>query len=446
MENRRQSTFFIIHRVLTDASLSKIRALSSVQNIMKDFKFYIADHQWNENQFDTTRIGWITSINPTYYNREQAQIKFNNLLHSKLKALGCKLKIPVFHLVFVSPTVKTERGQTVSTKAYPIELLAENSVQMLHVLKALLGKEKTIFVPYSLRSKFPAAYTQAIKFQTQNMNQTCVVVLQNISVDTMFYIGPPYISTINGVLDLLADSKVTENGRHTVLVEQAAFKRIRKTISQNLEAWIVAHVSIDALPTKEQFMGHPRVKPIYDDGMSSGENLWMSASNASFLSMDLSLVRDHAYFDESTNIAHVFTYADITLATNQNASLSNVTAPSNEFIQDTTSEMTEMESRQKQELEDMAEAHRIATEKAEKLAEEQRQEIVLLKAQREEDIRIAQEKWEADSCIADTKVKAQENATRILRHETDERFQSLQNQMIEMMATFKAAFSSKENK
>jgi hypothetical protein len=193
-------------------------------------------------------------------------------------------------------------------------------------------------------------------------------------------------------------------------------------------------------------MGHPRVKPIYDDSMSSGENSWMSASNASFLSMDLSLVRDHVYFDESMNIAHVFMYADITLATNQNASLSNVTAPSNEFIQDTTSEMAEMESRQKQELEDMAEAHRIATEKAEKLAEEQRQEIVLLKAQREDDIRIAQEKWEADSRIADAKVKAQENATRILRHETDERFQSLQNQMTEMMATFKAAFSSKENK
>ena len=109
---------------------------SSVQNIMKDFKFYITDHQWNENQFDTTRIGWITSINPTYYNREQAQIKFNNLLHSKHKALGSKSKIPVFRLVFVSPTVKTERGQTLSTKAYAIELLAMNSVPMLHVLKA----------------------------------------------------------------------------------------------------------------------------------------------------------------------------------------------------------------------------------------------------------------------------------------------------------------------
>jgi hypothetical protein len=182
--DRRQSTFFIVHRVL---SLSKIRSLHSVQNIMKDFKFYITDHQWNENQFDLTRIGWITSINPTYYIREQAQIKFNNLLHSTLTTLTRKMKIPVFRLVFVSPMVKTDDDQTVSTKAYAIENLTENSVQMLLVIKTLLGEQKTSFVPYSTKAKFPAAYIQAIKFQTQNMNQTRVVVLQNISANTMFY-------------------------------------------------------------------------------------------------------------------------------------------------------------------------------------------------------------------------------------------------------------------
>ncbi|KAI2496023.1 hypothetical protein MHU86_18496 [Fragilaria crotonensis] len=441
---RRQSTYFIIHRVLTNASLSKMRALHSVQTIMKEFKFYITDHQWNENQFDTTRIGWITSINPTYYNREQAQIKFNNLLHSKLTASHSKMKIPIFRLVFVSPTVNTQDGHMVSTKAYAIEILTEHSVQMLLVLKTLLGEQKTIFVPYSMKAKFPAAYTQAIKFQTQNMNKTRVVVLQNISVDTMFYIGP-YISTINGVLDLLADSKVNENGRHTVLVEHGAFKRIRNTITQNLDVWIVAHVASDALPIEEQFFGTPRVKPIYEDGMSSGENSWLSASNASFLSMDLSLVRDHVYFDESTNIAQVFTYADITMPTHQNKTQCSATS-TNEMTQDVASELTEMESCQKQELEDMAEAHRLATEKAEKLAAEQRQEIALLKAQREDDLRVAQEYREAALRIAEEREKMQEDVTRKIRNETDERIQNLQNQMTEMMENFKAVFGSQDHK
>jgi hypothetical protein len=97
--------------------------------------------------------------------------------------------------------LKTDDDHTASTKAYAIEILMEHSVQMLLVIKTLLGEQKTSFVPYSMKAKFPVAYIQAIKFQTQNMNQTRVVVMQNISVDTMFYIGP-YIRTINGVLDL----------------------------------------------------------------------------------------------------------------------------------------------------------------------------------------------------------------------------------------------------
>jgi hypothetical protein len=61
---RSTSTFFIVHRLFTNVSLSKIRALHAVQRILKEFKFYITDHQWTENQWDTTRIGWITTINP----------------------------------------------------------------------------------------------------------------------------------------------------------------------------------------------------------------------------------------------------------------------------------------------------------------------------------------------------------------------------------------------
>ncbi len=68
---------------------------------------------------------------------------------------------------------------------------------MLHLLKTLLNDTITTFVPYSMRSKFPAAYVQAIKYQTSNMNATRVVVLQNISEAMMFYLGP-YLNAIPG--------------------------------------------------------------------------------------------------------------------------------------------------------------------------------------------------------------------------------------------------------
>jgi hypothetical protein len=220
--------FHIVHRVLTNVSLSKIRALPAVPSIMQEFKFYITDHQWTETQWDTTRIGWITTINPTYYNREQAHIKFNEVLHSKL--LAKKVKIPKFRMSFVSPTVKKD-GNNISTKAYAVEIMAEDSVQMLLVLKTLLSDSMTSFVPYSMRGKYPAAYIQAIKFQTQNMSATTVVVLQNISEAMMFYLGP-HILAIPGTLDLLASPQVDENGRHNVLVEKATFKSVRTTITR----------------------------------------------------------------------------------------------------------------------------------------------------------------------------------------------------------------------
>jgi hypothetical protein len=203
---RRTTTFFIVHCVLTNLSLSKIRSHHAVQRITREFKFYITDHQWTENNWDTTRIGWITTINPTYYNREQAQVKFSELLHSKL--LAKKVKIPMFQMSFVSPTAEKD-GDTISTKAYAIEILSEASVHMLHVLKTLLSDVVTSFVPYSMRSKYPAAYIQAIKFQTQSMNATRVVVLQNISEAMMFYLGP-HICALPGTIDLLASPQVDE--------------------------------------------------------------------------------------------------------------------------------------------------------------------------------------------------------------------------------------------
>lgn len=111
-DERRQSTYFIIHRVLTNVSLTKMRALPAVQSIMTEFKFYITDHQWAENQWDTSRIGWVTTINPQFYNRDQALMNFHQLLQTKLAKLAKKVKLPMFRMAFVSPTLNKAGGNT----------------------------------------------------------------------------------------------------------------------------------------------------------------------------------------------------------------------------------------------------------------------------------------------------------------------------------------------
>jgi hypothetical protein len=93
----------------------------------------------------------------------------------------------MFRMAFTSPSTQRD-GNNASTKAYAIEILTENSVQMLLTLKTILvGDDMTAFVPYSMKGKFPSAYIQAIKFQTSNLNKSRVVVLENISEDMMMF-------------------------------------------------------------------------------------------------------------------------------------------------------------------------------------------------------------------------------------------------------------------
>lgn len=224
------------------------------------------------------------------------------------------------------------------------------------------------------------------------------------------------------------------------LVKKDSFKRIRATISQSLAFWIKTYVSSDAQPAEEQFSGVARVKPIYDDGMSSGENSWMSSSNASFLSMDIQTVRDDDYFAASTNVDRVFTYADITMPNRQaNMTSSNATETTDDITTAVASEITELEIVQKQELERLAESHRVATEKSAKLVEEQRQEIAQLKAQRQEDIASRAQ----EQLVAQAKVAKQDEATSELRLESNEtklELKALRMQMQDMIISFQAAF------
>jgi hypothetical protein len=183
---RRTTTYFILNCIQSTETISTIKALPSVKRIMKEYNCYVTDHQWTETQWDTTRLGFVTNYDPSFFNRTQAAAKFNEFLHSQ--QLAKKTKIPLLRMEFTLPQVK-HTTHMVSTKAYAIEVLQEDSVQMLQVLKALLNSTP-VFVPYSLRQKIPEGYEKAIRYQTQLLTTSMVVILQNITTDMMFYLQP----------------------------------------------------------------------------------------------------------------------------------------------------------------------------------------------------------------------------------------------------------------
>jgi hypothetical protein len=119
------------------------------------------------------------------------------------------------------------------------------------------------------------------------MTTLMVVILQNISSDMMFYLHD-HISQILGVLEiLLASPKVIDTGRYSILVQKSLFTHVWNILNKSLATLISADLPQDAQPMEFQFPGPARVKPLYTNGNSSGENTWMTASYASFMFMDL---------------------------------------------------------------------------------------------------------------------------------------------------------------
>lgn len=104
-----------------------------------------------------------------------------------------------------------------------------------------------------------------------------------------------------GVREILASPKIGESGQYSILVVQDIFKSVRRTLMTSFPPWVKTDIPSDTLPPDNQFMGPARVKPLHDDGLSSGESSWMTQSNVSFMPMDLPTGQEDDYFGSSAN-------------------------------------------------------------------------------------------------------------------------------------------------
>jgi hypothetical protein len=315
---RRSIRHHIVHRIMTTESIASIKQIPAIHQLLNDNSCYLTEHYWNEDTWDTSKIGFVTKLDPSFYNPEQAHTKFTELLKEKIKKLETrtKIKIPLFRMVFASPKIRNSSNQTISTKAYAIEVKHEDTQAMLQTLKSLL-RDTPVFVPFSMRHKFPEGFTKAIKYQTQLLTSTMVIVMQYLHPDMMFHIDE-FIKAIDGVIDIMPDRHAIKTGKYRVQVSQEKFKKSRDTLIQYLPGWCNEYIPDDAYPYPNPFPEQPRVQPIRNDGFSSGENSWMSMSNTSFLSMDLSNVADDDYFSNTTSVTKAFTYAEIVLPAKTN--------------------------------------------------------------------------------------------------------------------------------
>lgn len=176
-------------------------------------------------------------------------MKFNQHLRSLASVKRIK-KIPQFRMVFTSPQIR-HQTHTVSTKAYTIEVLQEDIIPMIEILKLLLNASPE-FVPCTLRRKYPDGCEKVIRYQTQMLTSSLVVILQNITSAMMFYVQL-HNTAIPGVREILPSPKLNDAGRYSVLVDKTEFEGIRKTITHHLPECI-GTVPSYAMPPETRFL------------------------------------------------------------------------------------------------------------------------------------------------------------------------------------------------
>ena len=115
---------YIVHHITTTASIASIKNIPAIHQILRDNYCYLQEHYWNEDAWDTTKIGFVTKMDPNFYNPDQAHTKFTDYLKDQIKKIQgrTKIKIPQFRMVFSSPKIRNDTNQTISTKAYAIEV------------------------------------------------------------------------------------------------------------------------------------------------------------------------------------------------------------------------------------------------------------------------------------------------------------------------------------
>jgi flagellar biosynthesis GTPase FlhF len=149
-------------------------------------------------------------------------------------------------------------------------------MDMLKILKHTY-KKSTEFVPFQMRSKHPDAYCRILSQQTKMIADQHVIVLYNITSDTMYYLSDR-IASIKGVIDLKAVPQGEKEGKYRVLVNKDDFHQARKILQLGLPTWYAEIVAEDAKPHPDRFPGDPEVAQIMSDGYSSGEDSYYSSS------------------------------------------------------------------------------------------------------------------------------------------------------------------------
>jgi hypothetical protein len=207
---------------------------------------------------------------------------------------------PAFKIIHAQPRIKLSgKQQPIKTHAFSVQVQAKDATKMNQFLRKIYEDEH-LYMPYSMKQKFPQAVAQAMLKQNKLIKETWVVVLVGVHRSIMPKLETTLLASM-GVISISNTNRTDKTGRWHVIVHESYFKAIiRKRYTVYLKAWFrdLPEDQLDSIPA-----GFP-IPHIYqkhgyddDDDSSSGHASYMSSCAQSYGSFEDNIGDDHQYFN-----------------------------------------------------------------------------------------------------------------------------------------------------
>jgi hypothetical protein len=284
-DNKSQRKTLMAHRVMSNKPVATLKNDPAVLKHLKQSGTYLRAHFWSEDQVLLKDIGFLVSYVPTKHSRDYVLKD----IHDRCNRFDDVKwsQAPAFKVIHAQPKIKLSgKKQPLKTHAFSVQVQSKDAPAMNQFLRTIYEDEH-LYVPYSMKKKYPQAVARAIQKQNKCLNNTWVIVLIGVTREMMPRLTS--LSATKGVIGISDTNRTDKQGRWHVLVAEDSFKNVRKILSHNIKTWVNALPENSREHTSSEYPS-PQVyqKNHYqgDDDSSSGQASYMSSCAQSYGSFD----------------------------------------------------------------------------------------------------------------------------------------------------------------
>jgi hypothetical protein len=241
--NKTTVRYVVAHSLLTSQRVYDIKSNPDVRKILKAQNCYIRFNMWPPHTLNIASIGWVSRISPQHYDRKTFENHLQSSINKYPKGTKGGAKIVVSP---TSPTIASNNGHVLRTKAYEIQCKRSDYTSVLNALKWVylsgeLEHKLGMFVPFKQKYHEKGdRYRRAITQQNRYLAHSRVVPIGGIGLKAMYESELGMSSLMKSILasnlfETIQPTKHIDNiGKWNCITTSDQFEEARSWIDEHL--------------------------------------------------------------------------------------------------------------------------------------------------------------------------------------------------------------------